>query len=45
MDRRNFLKTAATIGAATLPIKKLKAEKTGEKKEFLSPFTRGTRSG
>ena len=43
MDRRNFLKTAATIGAATLPIKKLKAEKTGEKKEFFGVLVDTTR--
>jgi len=43
MDRRNFLKTAATIGAATLPLKRLNAEKKEEKKEFVGVLVDTTR--
>jgi len=43
MDRRSFLKTAATIGATTLPIKKLKAEESEEKKEFFGVLVDTTR--
>ncbi len=43
MDRRNFLKTAATVGAATLPLKILNAEKKEEKKEFVGVLVDTTR--
>ena len=43
MDRRNFLKTAVTIGAATLPFKELRAEEKGEKKEFYAVLVDTTR--
>lgn len=43
MDRRNFLKTAATVSAAALPLKDLKAEDTKEKKEFVGVLVDTTR--
>ncbi|OGU66897.1 MAG: hypothetical protein A2W30_08840 [Ignavibacteria bacterium RBG_16_36_9] len=43
MDRRNFLKTAVSIGAATLPFKELRAEEKGEKKEFYAVLVDTTR--
>ena len=43
MDRRNFLKTAAVMGASTLPLQKLKAEEAEEKKEFFGVLVDTTR--
>lgn len=47
MDRRQFFKTSATvgaaIGAAVLPIKKSKAEATKENKEFIGVLVDTTR--
>jgi formate dehydrogenase beta subunit len=43
MDRRNFLKTAAVAGAATLPLKKLKADETKVNKEFIGVLVDTTR--
>ncbi len=43
MDRRNFLKTAAIVSAAALPLKDLKAEDTKEKKEFTGVLVDTTR--
>lgn len=43
MDRRNFLKTTATVSAAALPLKGLKAEDTKEKKEFTGVLVDTTR--
>ena len=43
MDRRNFLKTAATVSAAALPLKGLNAEETEEKKEFVGVLVDTTR--
>ncbi len=43
MDRRNFLKTAATVSAAALPLKDLKADDTKENKEFIGVLVDTTR--
>ncbi len=43
MDRRNFLKTAATVSAAALPLKDLKADNTKENKEFIGVLVDTTR--
>lgn len=43
MDRRNFLKITAAAGAATLPLKKLKAEESEKKKEFWGVLVDTTR--
>ncbi len=43
MDRRNFLKTAAIVSAAALPLKDLKAEDTKKKKEFTGVLVDTTR--
>ena len=43
MDRRNFLKTAAAVSAAVLPLKDLKADSTKENKEFIGVLVDTTR--
>jgi Fe-S-cluster-containing dehydrogenase component len=43
MDRRNFIKTTAGIGAAVLPIKKMMAEEPADKKEFVGVLVDTTR--
>jgi len=43
MDRRNFLKTAATVSAAALPLKSLNAENKEAKKEFVGVLVDTTR--
>jgi Fe-S-cluster-containing dehydrogenase component len=43
MDRRDFLKTLGIMGAATLPFKQLRAEETGEEKEFMGILVDTTR--
>jgi len=43
MDRRNFLKTAATVSAAALPLKNLKADNKIENKEFVGVLVDTTR--
>jgi formate dehydrogenase iron-sulfur subunit len=43
MDRRDFLKASANVGAAVLPIKNAKAEEAKESKEFVGVLVDTTR--
>jgi Fe-S-cluster-containing dehydrogenase component len=43
MDRRNFLKTAAAVGATTLPLKNLNAEEIKKELEFAGVLVDTTR--
>ena len=43
MDRRDFLRTAATVGAAVIPIRNSKAANTKENKEFIGVLVDTTR--